>query len=247
MLISVPVMFIAVRVAPDSARGIAEAEFPATFVVAGLGAELRAVKGSKEATAAHLTGDGCQGILRASGAGRGILRRVVHARAGAAVGVAHQHASKFIHGDVHEIEQIAAGIAASAVPDAAALNRVGHGGVHGGPGAAGVIGEGDVEVPNSGEVSRLVVAAGRGAEESEGGAIVVSGDDFGELCVLNAERCAGVFGFAPVSAAVVRDSNLGMAVTVGVAEIDGVVGARSDRRIAAGTLRSAVGHSLDGP
>jgi len=68
----------------DPACGIAEAEFSAAFIIAAASAELRAIKSGKQASAAGLAGYSCQGVLRRCRAGRGVLRWIGHARAGAA-------------------------------------------------------------------------------------------------------------------------------------------------------------------
>src|SRR3954465_7232358 len=97
-------------------------------------------------------------------------------------------------------------------------------------------------MPYAKEVARLRVAQTGCAEESKRSAIVVSGNHFSELGVLNAERSSRVLGFRPVQTAIMRYGDLGMAVRVHIAEIDCVVFAGGDRWIAAGANSSAIGN-----
>src|SRR5512140_1124718 len=120
-----PVVFITVLVAADTACRIAITKLAATYVVAALGPELRPVEGGKQSSAAHLPRDRGQCVLRTGWTSGGVLRGVIHARARAAVGVAHQYAPNFVHGDVVEVEQVATRVAAALVPNAAALHGVG--------------------------------------------------------------------------------------------------------------------------
>src|SRR3984893_10233322 len=233
---------IAVLIAGDSGRGIAIAELAAAFVVAGVGAELCAVQGFEETAAADLASDGSERVLCGGRAGRGVLRGTRDAGAGAAVGVANEDAAGFVYRDVVKVEQIAARIAAAAVPDAAALDGIGGRGVDGGPNAAGVIGQGNVEMPDAEEVRGLCVTGGLRAEEGEGGAVVVAGHHLGELGVLYAEGCAGVFGFRPVESPVRGCGDFGVPVGIYVAEIKGVVRAGGDGRIAAGADALGIGN-----
>jgi hypothetical protein len=108
----------------DPACGITEAEFPATLIIAAASAELRAVESGKQAAPAGLAGYSCQRVLRGYRACCGVLAWIGYARAGAAIGIAHQHAAKLVDRDVIKVEQVAARIAAAAIPDAAALHRV---------------------------------------------------------------------------------------------------------------------------
>ena len=108
----------------DTACGIAEAEFSAAFVVTAAGAELCAVESSKQPAAASLAGYGCQRVLCRYRTGRGVLRWIGHTRAGASIGIADEHAAKLVDRNVIKVEQVAARIAAAAIPDAAALHRV---------------------------------------------------------------------------------------------------------------------------
>src|SRR5258708_8729115 len=238
---------IAVRVAGDSRGGVAIAELAAANVVAGVGAELRAVENFEETASANLARDGGEGVLRGGGAGCGVLRGVGDAGAGTAVGVANEDAAGFVHRDVVEVEQIAARIAAAAVPYAATLHGIGGRGVDSGPNAAGVVGEGDVEMPEGEEVGGLRVAGGLRAEEGEGGAVVVAGHYLGELRVLYAEGSAGVFGFQPMQSAVRGCSDFGVPVGIYVAQINGVVRARRDGRIAAGADALGIGNRAHRP
>ena len=108
----------------DPACSITEAEFPATFIIAAARAELRAVKSGKQAAATGLAGYSCQRILRGYGPCCGVLGWIGHARAGATIGIANQHAAKLVDRDVIKVEQVAARIAAAAIPDAATLHWV---------------------------------------------------------------------------------------------------------------------------
>src|SRR5579859_391522 len=108
----------------DPACSITEAEFPAAFIIAAAGAELRAVKSGKQPSAAGLAGYGRERVLRRCRAGRGVLSWIGYARAGAAIGIADQHAAKLVDRNIVKVEQVAARIAAAAVPDAAPLHRV---------------------------------------------------------------------------------------------------------------------------
>src|SRR5260221_14397831 len=193
---------IAVLIAGDSGGGVAIAELAAANVVAGVGAELRAVENFEETASANLARDGGEGVLRGGGAGCGVLRGVGDAGAGTAVGVANEDAAGFVHRDVVEVEQIAARIAAAAVPYAATLHGIGGRGVNSGPNAAGVVGEGDAEMPDAGEVGGMRVAGGLRAQESEGGAGAVAAHYLGEPRVPSAEGSPGVFGFRPVQSAI---------------------------------------------
>src|SRR5712692_6616 len=133
-LTSMPVMSITVLVAADTACRVTITKLAAPFDVAGLGAELRAVEGCKQAASSHLPRDRGQRILRTGGAGGGVLRGIVHARACAAIGVAHHYAPRLVHSDVVEVQQVAARVAPALVPNAAALHGVGWCRVGGGPG-----------------------------------------------------------------------------------------------------------------
>src|SRR5207237_6565181 len=125
-----------------------------------------------------------------------------------------------------EVEQVAALVRAAAVPDAAALHGVGGRCVDSRPGLAGVVGGRDVQVPDAAEVARLVVAGRGGAEKGERGAVVVPGDHFGELRVLDPEGRAGVEGLGPGGAVVLGDGGVWMPVGAHETDVDGVVGAR---------------------
>src|SRR5258708_1832390 len=104
---------IAVRTAADTACRIAIAKLAATLVVAAPSAELRAVEDGEQSLAAHLPRDRGQRILRTGWTGRGILCGIVHTRAGAAIGLTHQHAPNLAHGDVVEVEQVSTRVAAA--------------------------------------------------------------------------------------------------------------------------------------
>ena len=108
----------------DPACSITEAEFPAAFIIAVAGAKLRAVESGKEAAATGLAGNSSQRVLRGYGACCGVLSWIGHARASATIGIANQHAAKLVDRDVIKVEQVAARIAAAAIPDAATLHWV---------------------------------------------------------------------------------------------------------------------------
>src|SRR5882724_12352204 len=102
-------------------------------------------------------------------------------------------------------------------------------------------------MPDSEEVPGLRVALGGRTEESKCCAIVISGSHFSELGVLNTEGSSRILRFRPVQAAIMRDRDLGMAVRVYVAEINGVALAGGNRRIAAGADGGAVWHGAYDP
>jgi hypothetical protein len=120
----VPAIIVAIGSTMNPACGIAEAEFAAAFVITAASAELSAIESSKQPATASLARDGSQRVLCRYRSGRGILRRIGYAGSGATIGIANQHATDHIHGDVIKVEQIAARIASAAVPDTAALHRV---------------------------------------------------------------------------------------------------------------------------
>src|SRR6266481_1760894 len=240
-------MFITVLVAADTARRITITKLAATFVVAAPGAELRAVERGKQASAAHLPRDGGQRILGTGRAGGGVLRGIVHTRACAAIGVAHEYAPKLVHCDVVEVEQVSTRIAAALVPNAAALHGVGWCRVGGGPGATAVVRERDIQVPDAQEIGRLRVARCWSSQECISRTVVISGDDLGELRILNSERRASVFRLGPMQAAVVRHHDLRVAITVDVTEIDRVVAARRNRRVAAWADAHSIRYRPDNP
>jgi len=108
----------------DPACSIAEAEFSAALIIAVARAELRAVESGKQAAAAGLAGYCRERVLRRRGAGCGVLAWIGYARPGAAIGIANQHTAEFVDRDVVKVEQVAARIAAAAIPDTATLHRV---------------------------------------------------------------------------------------------------------------------------
>lgn len=112
--------------------------------------------------------------------------------ANAAVGVTYQHSSEPVHGDVVEVQQVAAWIASPLVPDAAALYGVGWSCINSGPSVAGIVGESYVQVPDSLEVGRLRVTGSLRAQESKGCAIVVAGDHFRKFRILDSKRSSGI-------------------------------------------------------
>src|SRR6266850_659269 len=242
----VPV-FIAVLIAFDAARGIPVAKRAAAFIVAVLGPELCAVEGSEQSSATHLPRDRGQRILRSRRPSGSVLRGIVHACPGAAVGVAHQYAPKFVHRDVVEIEQVSARVTAALVPNAATLHEVGWCRVRGRPCTATVVGERDVQMPDAGKISRLRIACGWRSQKRESRAIVIAGDYFGELRVLNPKRRPRVFGLRPVQSAVLRSGDFRVAVAVDVSEVYGVITARSHRGIAARADARTIWYGFDDP
>jgi ethanolamine utilization protein EutA (predicted chaperonin) len=64
---------IAIRIAMDPACSITKAEFPAAFIIAVAGAELRAVESGKQSAAAGLAGNRRQRVLRRYRSGGGVL------------------------------------------------------------------------------------------------------------------------------------------------------------------------------
>src|SRR6267143_5821021 len=219
-------MSIAVWTAADTACRVTIAKLATTLVVSAPGAELCAVEGGEQSWAAHLPRDRGQRILRTGGSSGGVLRRVVHARAGAAVGIPHQYAPNLVHGDVVEVEQISARVAPALIPNAAALNGVGRCRVRGGPSTTAVVRERDIQMPDAKEIGRLRVASRRSAKKRKSRSIVVSGDDLGELSILDSERSARVLGLRPVQTAVVGDRDFRVPIHVDITEIDRVVAAR---------------------
>src|SRR5258708_11135269 len=97
-------------------------------------------------------------------------------------------------------------------------------------------------MPDAKKIRRLRIASRGSTEKREGGAIVVPGNDLGEFRVLDSERCTCVLGLRPAHATVMRDSDLCVPIAVHVAEIDGVIGTRGNRRIAARTYGFSIGH-----
>src|SRR5215467_3541897 len=138
---------IAIGIAGDPVRRIAEAQLATAPGVAAARAELRAIKSGKQAAPSALPGNGCESVLSCSRTVGGILRWIGYAAASAAIGISHEHAPELIYRNVVKVEQVAAGIAAPLVPYTASLHRVGRSCVGGGPGAAAIVGEGYVEMP----------------------------------------------------------------------------------------------------
>src|SRR2546423_9259565 len=122
--------------AGNAAGSIALAELGAAFDRPGFGAELRVIKSRKQAAPSDLTSDGGEGILSARGTIGSILRRIGDAAGGAAVGIADEDASNFVHGYIVEVQQVAARIAAALVPDASTLHGIRGGSVGRGPSVA---------------------------------------------------------------------------------------------------------------
>src|SRR6476646_7544771 len=143
---------IAVGVAMDPACGIAKAEFPAAFIIAVVRAELCTVECGKQPAAASLASDCRQRVLRRCRPGRGILCWIGHARAGATIRITDEHTAKLVDRNVIKVEQVAARIAAAAIPDAATLHRVRRSCIRSRPGPAAVISEGHVKMPDAEEI-----------------------------------------------------------------------------------------------
>src|ERR1700737_3165059 len=236
----VRVVVVAGRVAAHAGGGAARALGAAARALRTADAEVRSVVGGEQAAAAGLAGDGGERIER-------VHRGILHAGAGASIGVADQHATVTVDRHVVEVEKVAALVAAAAVPDAAALHGVCGCRIGRRPGAPAVVGGGDVEVPDAGEGCRLRVARRGGAEEGESGPVVVPRHDLRELGVLDAERDASVLRLAPGGAAILRDGDLRVAVGVRVAEVHGVARADAHRWISTGRGGVAVRHRLDRP
>src|SRR6266516_1275838 len=75
------------------------------------------------------------------------VRAAAQAAAGAAVGVGHEDVAGLLDRRIHEVEQVAALVRATAHPDAAALHRVARRRVDGRPRGAAVVRGCDVQVP----------------------------------------------------------------------------------------------------
>ena len=97
------------------------------------------------------------------------------------------------------------------------------------------------------EVGGLGIACGRGAQISKSRTVVVARDHLGELRVLSSERSARVLGLRPVQAAVLGHGDLRVPIHVDVAEVDGVVRACRNGRVAAGADALGVGHGPHDP
>src|SRR5258708_9505994 len=182
----VPAVSVAVGASADSRGGVAKAQLATAFIVTAARAKLRAIKGGKQTAPSDLARDGRARILRAGRAGGGVLRGIGHACSGAAVGVTNEHASEPVNGDVVEVEQIAAQIASSSVPDASALHRVGRRCVRRRPRPAAVPGECDIKVPHSRKIRRLSVARRRSSEETEARPVILAANPLGKLPLLDA-------------------------------------------------------------
>ncbi len=240
-------MSIAVWTAADTACRVTIAKLATTLVVSAPGAELCAVEGDKQSLAAHLPRDRGQCILGTGRAGGGVLRGIVHARAGAAVGVAHHYAPKLVHGDVVEVEQVSTWVAAALVPNAAAPHGIGRCRVGGGPGATAVVRERDIQMPDAEEIGRLRVASRGGAEECISRTVVISCDDLGEFRILHSEWRARVLGLGPVQPAVLGHGDFRVPIHVDVTEVDGIVRACCDGRVTAGADALGIRHGPHDP
>src|SRR5262249_53955025 len=148
-------------------------------------AEVGAVPGGEQPSTSHLPGKGGQRILRSRWAGGGVLRGIGNAATGAAIGVSHQHAPKLVHRDVVEVEQVAARVATASVPDAAALDWIRGRCINRGPCAAGIVGKGNIKMPDALEVARLSIAGCGSSQEGKGRAIIVAGNHFSEFSILD--------------------------------------------------------------
>src|SRR5882762_11573219 len=102
-------------------------------------------------------------------------------------------------------------------------------------------------MPDSAKVGGLRVAYRRSAQERKSCAIVISGDDLGEFCILDSERRASVFRLGPMQAAVLGYGDLGVSIHVDVTEIDRVVAAGRNRRVTAGADALGIGHGSHHP
>src|SRR2546422_9122693 len=102
-------------------------------------------------------------------------------------------------------------------------------------------------MPDAREIGRLGIACCRRAKERKSRAIIVSGDDLGEFSILDSKWCSRVFRLRPVQPAVLGDSDLRVAIRVNVAEVDRVVAARRNRRIAPWTDALGVGYGPHDP
>src|SRR5260370_41789003 len=120
---------------------------------------------------------------------------------------------------------MSAGVTAALVPNAAALHGVGRCCVGGGPCPATVVSERHIQMPNAKEISRLRVACRGRAQKCISRTIVISGDDLGELRVLDSEPRASVFRLGPMQAVVLGHGDLCAPIPVDVTEIDRVVAA----------------------
>src|SRR5256885_9084940 len=153
---------IAAGTAGNAAGSIALAELGAAFDLTGFGAELRVIKSRTQAAPSDLTSNRGEGVLSARGTIGRILRRIGDAASGAAVGIADQDASNFVHGYIVEVQQVTARIAAALVPDAPTLHGIRGGSVGCGPSVATVVGDGDVEMPDAAGVRGVRVTGGLG-------------------------------------------------------------------------------------
>src|ERR1700676_2234129 len=237
----------AFRIASDTGSGIAVTLLPSADVVARFGAKLCAIERAEEAAAADLASDRGERVLGRRRSGAGVLRRIRHAASGATVRVSHQHSAGLVHRNVIEVQQIAARIAAATIPDATALHRIGRRSIHGRPGAAGIVGKGDVQMPDPEKVGGLCVTSRLRSQESEGGAVVIAGDDFGEFGVLYTKRRARILGFRPVLPAIGRNGNLRVPVGIYVTQVNRVVCTCRDRGIASRADAFGVGNGFHNP
>jgi len=102
-------------------------------------------------------------------------------------------------------------------------------------------------MPDAEKLGGLRVACRRSAKKRKSRSIVVSGDDLGELTILDSERSACVLRLRPVQTAVVGNRDFRVAIRVDVAEVDGVVATRGNRRIAPWADALAVGYGPHDP
>src|SRR2546423_13722047 len=135
--------------AGNAAGSIALAELGAAFDRPGFRAELRVIKSRKQTAPSDLTSNRGEGVLSARGTIGSILRRIGDATGGAAVSIADQDASNFVHGYIVEVQQVTARIAATLVPDAPTLYGIRGGSFGCSPSVPAVGGDGAGEGPDA--------------------------------------------------------------------------------------------------
>src|SRR5260370_34801176 len=142
---------------------------------------------------------------------------------------------------------MSAGVTDAVVTIAAARHGGGRCCVGGGTCPASVVSERHIQMPNAKEISRLRVACRGRAQKCISRTIVISGDDLGELRVLDSERRASVFRLGPMQAVVLGHGDLCAPIPVDVTEIDRVVAARRNRWVTAGADALGVGYGPHDP
>ena len=140
-----------------------------------------------------------------------------------------------VHGRVHEIEQVAADVAAPSEPDAAALDRIVGRRVRRQPVRPSVVGRRDIEMPDAGKGRGLQTAgARRRAEKRERRAALIPGDHGRKRDVVQAEGGADVEDIRPGPPVVVGSGHDRMVVGVGKAEVDPAAPVHRDGGVAVG-------------